>query len=114
LQSCENRWANPCHRPVDETNGFEFLPRPFLYIAFKFVVFARTFASRLDVTGFRHSSRHAQAGQHPTHQHDVYCEKPQEPQPIKHKITSLLQPTIGDPLVCHGQTRLKPSIILQT
>src|SRR5512132_2846666 len=47
----------------------------FLYLSFKIVAFASTFASRLRVTGIRHSGRHAQARQYPAHQHNIYCEK---------------------------------------
>jgi hypothetical protein len=57
----------------------------FLYLAFKIVAVAGTFASRLDATRIRHSGGHAQAREHPTHQHDVYCEERNEPQPVGHK-----------------------------
>jgi hypothetical protein len=84
-------WANlQNHRQHDtigailQTTG-KFSRRAFLF-SFKVVVFARAFASRLDVTRIRHSGGHAQKRQHPTHQHDVACEERNEPQPVRHKL----------------------------
>lgn len=61
-----------------------------LYVLFRIIGFAGISSSRLDVTGIRHSRGDTQARQHPTHQHDVYCEKRNEPQPIEHKIYFLM------------------------
>src|SRR5437867_10694191 len=67
-----------------------FVRRPFICRSLTLVVFAGTFASRLDVTRLRHSGRHAQARQYPTHQHDVGGKEGSEPDPVRHKHHLLL------------------------
>ena len=65
------------------------LHRSFLYLFFESLFFADTFRSRLDLTRIRDSSGHTQTRQHPAHQHDVYPNKRNEPDPLSHKLRLL-------------------------
>ena len=71
---------------VNDSIGFKRISISFLQGTLAFFC---AVASRLDVAGVCHSSGHAEARQHPSHQHDVGREKRDKPQPVRHKVDLL-------------------------
>src|SRR5512145_913065 len=65
----------------------KFFSGSFLCPFFQVFAFLRILASILDVARTRHSGRHTQPRQHPTHEHEVTREERDEPKPLTHSST---------------------------